>query len=287
MPRVLDYIDFFEQFARAHVDIATQSINDNPLPDPKSTAQNVDQSVRFVSTHMERVHDSLSNKSNAAYKAFMFLEMFDYMPISNDIPVQQMEYHGAVSIVQEVEENNIEAENIKMNICDGIIKDLIDYLAQSAAFGENCHPFLQNVKVKQWKVVPEYNLLDTNAHGFTLEFSFSETRSGSIRVGKFRPNFLPADLITEESPLQFSPAAAPQGAAVTLTGPKLETAEEVRLCEATNPNTCHRIGSDGITQSLPTISFNVPEINAGEYTIEVYTAYGSWVAVGLFTVQVL
>lgn len=298
MLSVIEYSDFFRQFAKNHVDIAHKSIADNPLKAPQVTEQGVDRSDRFNTFDADRMSDSLSNNTNAKYKAYMFLWMFEYAPTTrdNNIPPRDFMYTGGVTVIQESEEGNYDQENTKLSICKGIIDDLIQYISQSSVNrdSENCHEFLRMVDVRKMNVIPEFNFLDTNAHGFTLQIHFTEFQSGDIRLGKFRPNFLEGgQFFEQDSPVQFSPSSEAPGGTVTISLPSIDlsSTSEVRLYKTTDTEFTQAIrlpkgtGAGTFLYNVPNLEATLPtSITSGDYYIEIYTDNGSWISTDLLTV---
>ena len=293
MDRVLDYISFFEAFAKAHVDIAHLSEIDYQIPSSSSTVQNPENYTRFKATHMERVFNSLANDSDAKYKAFMFIEMYDFGPYMKN---NEMEYNydginGTVSVVQEATEDDITDENYKLDICEGVIQDVMGYMKQVADYSNSndCHPLFQQAKLASMKASPDFNLLDTNAHGYTLDFTIIQFRPSGIRTGKFLPDFLSDSIQQSPSPVSFTPLTPATGGTLTISGPNLAGTQEVRICAVPYvPANCFRYGPDDfqIVGVQNNIEFTLPsEITAGNYTVQVKTELGSWVAMN--TLQVL
>ncbi len=291
MGRVLDYIDFFRAFAEAHLDIAHLSQIDYPIPSATSTVQNATNNIRFKATHMERVFNALSNQSDAKYKAFMFVELYDFAPMlkNGNMELNYEALNGTVTVVQEATEDDEVEENNKTDICEGVISDLMDYLKQTGDYSNSntCHPLFQQAELSRMKATPDFSLLDTNAHGYTLDFTIVQFRPTGIRTGKFRPGFLSDDLQQSPSPVTFSPSSAASGDTLTIVGPNLDGTEEVRLCPIPHvPANTIRRGPNDFTIVGSTVEFDIPAATpAGNYTVELKTQLGSWVAMG--TLEVL
>lgn len=288
MAKVLDYIDFFEEFAKNHVDVAHLSPVDTPLMPAQSTVQDANATVRFKATFMERVFNTLANNTDAKYKAFLFLEFPDAQPWERrgEVDFNHFKYNATVTVVQEVEEDSEAEENKKIDICFGVVQDLAHYLAQSAAYEDGCHPLLQDSDIREMRLLPEFHLFNGNAHGYTLEFTIVQFSQDLIRAGKFRSGFLSDRLSTSPSPLGFSPAQVGAGGTLTVSGVSLESTEEVRLCPVSGDAAdCIRLGPGVLTYVAPNLEAALPaDLPAGNYTVEAKTDQGSWIAGGTLAV---
>lgn len=208
MEFVSEYIQFFEDFAKNHVDICHLDPATLPAVESYSTAAAA-APVRFSVISPEDIYSRIRGTIEARQKAHLYLELFDAgfkAKAANQPDNPHLHLKSAVTAVREASENDRISRQQAFDCCYCIIMDLASYLMEL-----DCHPIFQFLNVNSLRIVPEHRLLDGNAFGWTLEFAFHKYKPAGVRLDKFKSGYLPASIYSLSSQISFDPLSGSEG----------------------------------------------------------------------------